>query len=98
MGNPDPRKQENEGDRFLPERLVKSAWVVLNMSGMPSFSRGPLRFTSVSRENLWAGTGTVLVWFSHAVLPGPLRYLLGQWDRVDTDTSMEERVWFFVLS
>lgn len=36
--------------------------------------------------------------FPHAVLPGPLGYLLGQWDRVDTDTSMEERVWLFVLS
>lgn len=59
VGNPDPRKQENEGDRdrLSPERLVKSAWVGLNMSVMPNFSRGPLRSTSVSSENLWAGTG-----------------------------------------
>lgn len=57
VGNLDSWNQENEGDRLSPERLEKSAWVELKMSVMPSFSRGPLRSTSVSRENLWAGTG-----------------------------------------
>lgn len=39
-------------DSPLLEMLVKSAWFGLNMSVIPKFSRGLLRSTSLSRENL----------------------------------------------